>query len=379
MKKQVLAAIAVWLVSVWSMAFAYTPSANLETQLETVVVKIESIIDSKGEWYRATFITALEAYETKYSGNERASYIIDYLITNISSESVDTVSTVSGDYTGEYTISDSTYGTEVDVTIAWDVRTITSNAIANHTTGEFPAEGNPNTISEQDKEWELDVTPTYTGDASWARESGVAYNGVKFELETAERVECESGETYKIEAIQDMVNLWLDYNNAHVQPTGEYHYHGIADAVANSLEWDDVVHVGYANDGFPIYYSKEGSYTSSFEMKDEAREWTSCTYRGNDVVVDWTTTDGTYGSDYEYVEGAWNLDSCNGAYVDWEYVYFMTQEFPYGPRCLNGESSSQWWAGGWQGGQWGQGWGQWAWERPERWQGGWQWWERPER
>ena len=45
---------------------------------------------------------------------------------------------MSFDYTGEYTLSNSTYGTQVEVTIDNDVRTIVSNALANHETGEFP-------------------------------------------------------------------------------------------------------------------------------------------------------------------------------------------------------------------------------------------------
>jgi hypothetical protein len=75
------------------------------------------------------------------------------------------------------------------------------------------------------------------------RESGDAYNGVKFELETAERVTCTSGETYRIEAQQTAFNLGLDYNLAHVQPTGEYHYHGVSDLLIDTLEGDNLVHV----------------------------------------------------------------------------------------------------------------------------------------
>lgn len=54
-----------------------------------------------------------------------------------------------------------------------------------------------------------------------------------------------------------------------------------------------------------------------------------------------TTPDGTYDLDWEFQEGLGNLDSCNGAYVDGEYGYFITEDFPFGPRCLNGETSSQ--------------------------------------
>jgi hypothetical protein len=160
---------------------------------------------------------------------------------------------MSDDYTGEYTINDLDYGTQVEVTISGDTRTIQSNAIAPHAPGEFPNKGNPNTITEQDKTFELTLNPIYVGNNEWARENGVAYNGVKYELQTAESVSCESGEEYRIEAIQTTFSLGLDENNAHVQPTGEYHYHGVAEVLMDSLEGTDIVHIGYASDGFPLY------------------------------------------------------------------------------------------------------------------------------
>ena len=366
--KKVIAIIGVFTLSCLSV-LAYTPSTSLVGKMDVVVDKFEEIIDSKWESYRTNILSAISSFKAQYSSDERISYILDYLTTELTVTSTDTTSVASAwsaDYTGEYTISDSNYGTEVEVTIADGVRTIISNALPNHETGQFPTVGNPNTISEQDKEWTLTTTPTYLGNETWARESGVAYNGVKYELETAERVTCTSGETYRIEAQQSMFNLGLDFNNAHVQPTGEYHYHGVADVLVDNLEGDDVVHVGYANDGFPIYYSKLGTYTPSYTLSTDEREGTSCTYEARtttDVVIEGTTPDGTYDLDWEFNQDLGNLDACNGAYVDWEYGYFITEDFPYGPRCMNGDYT-MWgggqggWAPAWQGGQ--GGWPQWG-------------------
>lgn len=353
-----------WLViaSLWiSGVFAYTQSVELDAKLEVIAERLDDMVDANGEEYRTKLLTALYQYLVNYSSNEQASYIITYLVDHleewVATDTINTSTTVDWDYRGEYTINDSTYGTQVEVTISNDVRTIVANALPDHETGEFPREWNPNTISAQDTTYTLDYTPTYTWDASWARESWVAYNGVKFELETAERVVCETGETYKIEAIQDMVNLGLDFNNAHVQPTGAYHYHGISATLVESLEGDDIVHVWYANDGFPIYYSKEWTYAPSFALSSQEREWTDCSYRNSDVIIDGTDTDGTYVSDWEYDASLWDLDSCNGIELNGEYVYFMTDTFPYGPRCFNGETVS---GQGWQGAP------QWSWEsRPE--------------
>ena len=54
---------------------------------------------------------------------------------------------------------------------------------------------------------------------------------------------------------------WLDFNNAHVQPTGEYHYHGISELLVDAYASDDdLVLVGFAADGHLMYYSKSGAY-----------------------------------------------------------------------------------------------------------------------
>ena len=338
-----------------SGVFSYTQSTQLDTKLESIAERLDNLVDQNGEEYRTKLLDVLYQYLIKYSSNDQAMYIVTYLIHHLEAEeSSDIVSQISDDYRGEYTINDSIYGTQVEVTISNDVRTIVANALPDHETGEFPRAWNPNTISAQDTTYTLDYTPTYTWDATWARESWVAYNGVKFELETAEIVICESGETYKIEAFQDMTNLGLDFNNAHVQPTGAYHYHGISSVLVESLEGDDIVHVWYANDGFPLYYSKKWTYTPSYTLSTQEREWTDCSYKNSTVIIEWTSPDSTYGSDWEYNESIWNLDSCNGTEINGEYVYFITDTFPYGPRCLNGETVS---AQGWQGapqwaGQW---------------------------
>ncbi len=334
--KKVLVSLGILLLCLGGV-FAYTPSTELQEKIEIVAEKIDDIIDIRGESYRDAFLMILDNYKEKYQEDERVMYILDELIEHLTlSQNDDSDISVSWDYTGEYTIDDSEYGTKVEVTISGDTRSMSANALPNHDTGDFPNSGNPNTITAQDKNYELDLTPTYTGNESFARESGVAYNGIKFELETAERVECSSWEEYKIEAIQDMTDLGLDHQHAHVQPTGEYHYHAAGPWLTDNLEGEDIVHVWYANDGFPIYYSKNGTYSASYSLIDTVRSGSSCSYRGKSVAIDNTIPDGTYVSDWEY-NGSWDLDACNGITIDGEYVYFMTDEYPYGPRCLNGE------------------------------------------
>lgn len=58
---------------------------------------------------------------------------------------------------------------------------------------------------------------------------------------------------------------------------------------------------------------------------------------GSTVAIAGSTPDGTYGSDWEYVDGGGVLDRCNGTEIDGSYAYVLTDDYPYIPRCLNGE------------------------------------------
>ncbi|WP_147676783.1 YHYH protein [Algibacter pacificus] len=245
-------------------------------------------------------------------------------------------------YFGNYTINNEAFGTKTTVEIDGDFRVITTNALPNHETGEFPRKGNPNTISAQSKTYKIPLNPTFTGTAKWAREPGMALNGVKFEPETAEMVICDSGENFRVEAVQDLINLGLDFNNAHVQPTGEYHYHGISEALLAAFDTgEDLVHLGFAKDGYPIYYSKSGAYKPSYQIIDDTYSATDCTYsnpkQSMDVELDGHDFDGTFVSDWEYVKGKGDLDACNGIYLNGSYMYIITDDYPYVGRCLMGE------------------------------------------
>lgn len=248
---------------------------------------------------------------------------------------------INQDYFGNYNLEDKNFGTKTKVTLKDNKRILVTNALPNHKTGEFPRKGNPNTISAQNRTYELPLEPKWVGKPQWVREIGVALNGVKFEPGTAEVVVCNTGENYRVEAFQNIINLGLDFNNAHVQPNGAYHYHGTPTSVISNHESkEDIIHIGFANDGYPIYYSKKGVYKSSYKAKDGDREGEGCVYTNPkktiniDVVDD---HDGTFTSDFEFVKNSGDLDECNGIEIDGEYMYFVTDEFPYISRCLMGE------------------------------------------
>ena len=250
----------------------------------------------------------------------------------------------AGSYLGNYLISEVGFGTQTTVTVSDNTRTIVTNALPNHETGLFPNSGNPNTISAQSNSYEYPTNPAYRGAAAEVHVPGVAVNGVKFEPGTAETVTCVTGETYRVEGLQDTFNLGMDFNNAHVQPTGAYHYHGLSDLLAEVHDHSggELVHVGFAADGYLIYISTTDTYKPSYQLTASLRTGSDCQIslgdgQGPNKVVGGTAPDGTYTSDWEYLPGSGDLDECNGTFIEDQYLYLVTNEFPYISRCLKGE------------------------------------------
>lgn len=258
-------------------------------------------------------------------------------------------STESGelDLLGDYSIENSEFGTIVTVTVDEDAgtRTISSNAIPDHETGEFPNEANPNTISEQDESYTFPLVPEYVGEPTQSQIPAIVYNGVKFEPGTAERAICDNDITYNIQAVglADLVDIpqGLDFNNAHVQPWGEYHYHGTPEsAVDNSASDEDLVFLGFAADGHLIYHSLSDAYSSSYQLGTDEREGTNCVHEARsdaeDPVFFGPTKDGSLSQDWDFDQSYGDLDECNGITIDGEYLYVVTDTYPYVSRCLMG-------------------------------------------
>jgi hypothetical protein len=218
-------------------------------------------------------------------------------------------------------------GSVVTITDDGTYRYIKSNGLPNHETGEFPGRGNPHTISAQEISYRVPMEPVYSAESTPVRRLGVALNGIFFEPGTAET--WNGDQNWRIEAIQAGERaLGLDENYAHVQPTGAYHYHGVPTALVAQIaaqNADDQLLVGYAADGHGIYYSQAGVYTPSYQLRSGTRD----SGPGG-------TYDGTYTSDYQYLANSGDLDDCNGKWVNGEYRYFLTDTYPYQPRCLHG-------------------------------------------
>ncbi|HPF10469.1 MAG TPA: YHYH protein [Flavobacteriaceae bacterium] len=233
-----------------------------------------------------------------------------------------------------------------------DTRTMTFNGIPGHLVGTFPNNGNPNTISEQGDTYVVDLTPQISNQMVSAQgyEFGVLFSGVVVDPFTAEFFMGSGGinMNWNITTLTSTVNLGLDCNNAHVQPTGKYHYHGTPSAYVSDLGIDgtEMVKVGYAADGFPIYYKygydASGSsiieLTSGYRLIDGSRP-------GDGISAPDGCYDGTYFQDYEYVDGLSLLDACNGRFgktpeSNNEYYYVITDNFPSSPLCFSGTPSN---------------------------------------
>jgi len=223
-----------------------------------------------------------------------------------------------------------------------DTITIESNGIPDHETGDFPNSGNPNTISEQDQEFTFARSPIKNDTPTDVQIFGVAKNGVLFEPGTAER---DQASGWSIEAFNTALDLDLgiDLSNAHVQPTGTYHYHGIPEGL---LDDDGTSHsslVGFAADGFPIYarYGYSDISDANSPIIELQPSWQLKTGQRGEGEPNGPYS-GDYTNDFEFNPFVGDLDECNGIFTvtpefpGGTYAYFLTDTFPFAPRCIMG-------------------------------------------
>ncbi|MEP0521330.1 MAG: YHYH protein [Hyphomicrobiales bacterium] len=223
---------------------------------------------------------------------------------------------------------------KVSVSIENGKRCYHSNGLPDHSTGVFPNSGNPNAISAQNVNVCVSTSPAKNATPRQHRGSvGIGINGVQFRPGTADFYDASSprgfsrdpSSGWSMEGLNPANVLGMDSNNAHVGPDGLYHYHGVANALVRSAGSGPI---GYAADGFEIHYAGS-TQSSSYRLKTGARP------SGPGGVYD-----GTYVEDFNYVAGSGTLDQCNGGMLNGKFVYFATETFPFLPRCLWGNVST---------------------------------------
>ncbi len=249
---------------------------------------------------------------------------------------------------GNYSFTDVSTGCKVSVTVKNGVRRIVSNGIPNHKTGKFPSALNPNTISAQRQDYSLPTAPIKGADAAVGGSvAGIAINGVLLDPATAEHYNNDPSSGWNLEAFNSERDLGLDFNNAHVQPDGTYHYHGSPvglDKLVSRTGHSSLI--GWAADGFPIYLDR--GYSKANNKKSAIKKLRSSYQIKNGIRPDGPggAYNGDYTQDWEFIEGSGDLDAANGRFQltpefpKGTYCYIITSTFPLLPRRFVGTVAS---------------------------------------
>ncbi|GAC13876.1 YHYH protein [Aliiglaciecola lipolytica] len=260
----------------------------------------------------------------------------------------------------EYNSSESVSATSyADWTCNGSNRQLTANGIPDHAVGTFPNPNNPNTISEQSvsASYTLEPTETTTATQLGGPRGAVGYvlNGIKIDAGTGGSCDdsgtacslADNSGSWNIEALsQDVFDFGTDDNNAHVQPDGSYHYHGMPEGFISLQNADNtsMTLIGWAADGFPIY-ARYG-YSVAEDANSDLQAMTGSYQLISDISNNRPSTDtyplGTFLQDWQYVEGSGDLDECNGRFgvtpefPEGIYHYYATDTYPFFQRCIKG-------------------------------------------
>jgi hypothetical protein len=234
---------------------------------------------------------------------------------------------------------------EVRIEVQGEVRTIVANGIPDHQPGKFPNAGNPNAIYPQNYRFTVPAHPKVAVQTTDLRHQnfGVGLNGVPFDPFTAEFWNGDPQWNYE-GIINGVLYLGIDEHNAHVQPTGAYHYHAHPVGLMSKRDSDGtkMVQVGWAADGFPMYGLY--GYANPSDPKSGVKAMKS-SYRlrqGTRPSGPGGKYDGSFASDFDYVKGLGDLDECNGRtgvtpeFPEGTYYYVVSKDWPWIPRKYRG-------------------------------------------
>lgn len=245
-------------------------------------------------------------------------------------------------------------------------RTVTGNGVRNHdvTGGNFATKVSAQVISVS-----MSTSPIASTTITSVKLPGYALNSVKMDPATAgtctnSATSDSSGcnyaggnGTWRMEAMADpSVSPWkfdfgTDVNHAHVQPNGQYHYHGMPTNLItklNSASTTSMTLVGWAADGFPIYanygYTTPTSASSALKVMKGSYRVKTTPDSGRPSTSLFAM--GHFQQDWEYVSGLGDLDECNGRtgvtpeFPSGIYHYYITQTYPFIQRCVKGSAAA---------------------------------------
>jgi YHYH protein/Fibronectin type III domain len=269
----------------------------------------------------------------------------------------------AGSFNGSYGISGNLIA-NYSWTCSGSTRTLSGSGLPNHSVGTFPNAGNPNAITAQNVTGTMTLNPV-KGSASKTI-GGVggasvwALNSVKFDPATAGS--CPSSMTtlancnlaqgvdpWRIEALgHSSFNFGVDANNAHVQPSGAYHYHGMPEGLLSNAGATDanpkMVLVGWASDGFPVYarWCHSVAMDATSPLKKCVGSFSTDTVPDAGRPSTSLLPIGVFTSDWNYIAGSGDLDDCNGRtgvtpeFPNGIYYYMTTDTYPFMSRCVKG-------------------------------------------
>lgn len=237
-------------------------------------------------------------------------------------------------------------------------RLLTANGIPDHasTGGSFATP-----VSVQNISVSMPLAPAVATTVTQLNKTAIGYvlNGVKLDPQTdgscassatstangAGCVAAGGRDPWVLEAIGGAFLFGTDTSNAHVQPNGQYHYHGMPEGYLTQVNKGAAMTlVGFAVDGFPIYgrygYSTAGNAGSAIKTITSSYQKKTTADAGRPSTAIFPM--GTFTSDYQYVASSGDLDECNGRtgvtpeYPAGTYHYYITDTFPYAQRCIKG-------------------------------------------
>ena len=257
---------------------------------------------------------------------------------------------------------------ELNITSSNGKCSINSNDIPNHDFNDSSA-AFANNVTEQNISYEFSTSPafaTQSSEITLGQTNALMLNGVKLDLLAAacydvgdeplgqEKIGCgpdQINNPWRYDPMSPLNTFGTDEHNAHVQPDGSYHYHGNPMAMFETdcnVATEASPVIGFAADGFPVYGScirdpnnnQVRAATSSFVLKNNGgtRQTVSgfATPQGGVGVVASNNYDGQFIGDWEYQEGAGDLDECNGMTVNGQYGYYVTNSYPWVMKCFKG-------------------------------------------
>lgn len=233
----------------------------------------------------------------------------------------------------------------VEVSLSDDVCTIASNGIPNHDFNDGDSRF-PNDVTTQNQFFSFAANPRFADRStplSLGVDTGVMLNGVKVDLLAAacfgvadEKIGCfNEAQPWRFDPLFGPNGFEVDSNNAHTQPDGTYHYHGPPHALYDDSGDEASGLIGFAADGFPIFgaFFDDGGEVRRARSSYQLREGQRPSGAGDPGG----TYNGAFRDDYVFVEGAGDLDECNGmTTADGVYGYYVTDTYPWVLGCFRG-------------------------------------------